>query len=134
MARFYIINVVAVDTKRAATKGATMEIKDGFYLTGFTRQDKGDEGAVFVRYEDVEDTRKPEIRETPMLYGGAGTVNYTLSVPKPQPRKVSACAIVTRSSKNCYQAMAYDAKRIESFRADSLDALRRMISAFFGGK
>ena len=29
-----------------------MTIHDGFYLNGFKRIDKGDDGAIFVRYED----------------------------------------------------------------------------------
>lgn len=111
-----------------------MEIKDGFYLTGFTRQDKGDAGAVFVQYEAAQDTRAPVVVERPLHESYADTASFTVTIQRPQPRKVSACAIVTRSSKNCYQAMAYDATRIESFRADSLDALRRMIAAFFDGK
>lgn len=111
-----------------------MIIHDGFYLNGFTRQDKGEEGAVFVHYEDErEDKRAPEIKETPMYYGGADTANYTVSIPKPRARKITACAIVTRSSKNCYQATVYDERRIESFKADTLDGLRRTVAAFFKG-
>lgn len=109
-----------------------MVIHNGFYLNGFTRLDKGEAGAVFVHYEDeCEDKRAPEIKEAPLYYGGADTANFTVSIPKPKARKITACAIVTRSSKNCYQASCYDEKRIESFKADTLDGLRRTVAAFF---
>ena len=109
-----------------------MIIHDGFYLSGFTRIDKGDAGAVFVHYEDEKaEARAPEIKETPLYYGGGSTANYTISIPKPKVRKITACAIVTRSSKNCYQATVYDARRIEYFKADTLDGLRRTVANFF---
>lgn len=109
-----------------------MIINDGFYLSGFTRIDKGEAGAVFAHYEEEqEDNRMPEIREAPLYYGGKDTANYTLSIPKPKARKMTACAIVTRSSKNCYQATAYDPRRIEHFKADTLDGLRYKVAAFF---
>lgn len=109
-----------------------MIIYDGFYLSGFTRIDKGEAGAVFVRYADVQDdTRKPEINETPLYYGGADTYNFTISIPKPKAQKITACAIVTRSSKNCYQATAFDERRIKAFNRDSLDGLRKAVADFF---
>lgn len=111
-----------------------MIIQNGFYLHGFTRYDMGEAGAVFIHYaEEKEKERKLEIRETPLIYGGAGTVNYTLSIPK-QVQKIIACAVVTRTSKNCYQATVFDdpRRRIEMFKADSLDSLRRMVADFFG--
>lgn len=111
-----------------------MIIHDGFYLNGFTRMDKGEAGAVFVRYaEEDEDKRKPEIKETPMYYGGADTMNFTLTIPKPRPRKMTACAIVTRSSKNCYSATVFDERRIETFKESSLNDLRTACAAFFAG-
>jgi len=110
-----------------------MIINNGFYLNGFTRIDKGEEGAVFVHYEDEgEEQRAPEIRETPLYYGGPNTANYTLSIPKPKAKKLAACAIVTRSSKNCYQATVFDAKRIDNFKSDTLDGLRQTVARFFG--
>ena len=108
-----------------------MIIQDGFYLSGFTRVDLGETGAVFLQYEESKETRKPEIRETPMYYGGANTTNFTLSIPKPKPRNLVACAIVTRTSKNCYQATAFGKKRIEYFRSDTLDGLRHAVATFF---
>lgn len=110
-----------------------MIIPDGFYLHGFTRLDKGEAGALFVQYaEEQEEAHKPEIRETPLLYGGAGTVNYTLSIPKPKARNPKSCAIVQRTSKNRYSATAYDERRIDTFHAETLDGLRRMVADFFG--
>ena len=39
-----------------------MEIKSGFYLRGFTRIDKGESGAFFVRYEEEAGEKgEPEI-------------------------------------------------------------------------
>lgn len=109
-----------------------MTIHNGFYLSGFTRLDKGEAGAVFVHYEEArEDKRAPEIRESPMYYGGADTENFTISIPKPKGKKLTACAIVTRTSKNCYQATVYDERRIENFKSDSLDGLRRTVADFF---
>ncbi len=110
-----------------------MIIYDGFYLNGFTRIDKGEAGAIFVRYADEEqDKRKPEISETPLLYGGAGTANYTITIPNPRPRKISDYAIVTRTSKNRYSATIHDEKRIDTFHSESLDGLRRRVAEFFG--
>lgn len=108
-----------------------MIIHDGFYLNGFTRMDKGEAGAVFVHYaEEGEDKRAPEMKP---IYGGADTVNFTLFIPKPRPRKVTACAVVTRSSKNCYSATVYDERRIETFKESSLNDLRKRCAAFFEG-
>ncbi len=110
-----------------------MIIGNDFYLTGFTRLDKGEAGAVFVRYDEKEqDERKPEIEEAHLYYGGTGMQSYTISIPLPKPQKIVACAIVTRTSKNCYQATVYDDKRIEAFRKDSLDGLRTVVAGFFG--
>ena len=50
-----------------------MTIKNEFKLKGFTKIDAGDEGAVFVRYDEPpkeERKREAELRETPMYYGG----------------------------------------------------------------
>ena len=112
-----------------------MVINDGFYLHGFTRIDKGkngEAGAVFVRYaaQIPENPRKPEIRETGRFSNPAARA-YALLIQEPAPQAVSACAIVTRTSKNCYQATVYDERRIESFKADSLDGLRRTVADFF---
>lgn len=109
-----------------------MIIQNGFYLHGFTRIDKGEAGAVFVHYENTQAAEPAEIRETPLLYGGENTANYTLTIPKPKPPKITACAVVTRSSKNCYTSTVYDEQRIETMRADSLDGLRRKVATFFG--
>ncbi|MDE7159064.1 MAG: hypothetical protein K2N74_05760 [Clostridiales bacterium] len=111
-----------------------MIIYDGFYISGFTRMDKGEAGAVFVRYEDEkaeEGKRAPEIREAARQYGGANTENYTVCVPKPRARKLAACAIVTRTSKNNYTATVFGARRIETFKEHSLDGLRRKVAEFF---
>lgn len=111
-----------------------MIIHNGFYLSGFTRKDMGEAGAVFVHYaEEKQDDREPEIMETPLYYGGADTANYTITIPKPRARKVTACAIVTRSSKNRYQATVYDERRIEYLKSDTLDGLRCTVAAFFKG-
>lgn len=107
-----------------------MIIHEGFYIIGFTRIDKGEAGAVFVHYgEPMEDARKAEIRSSP--YGSRDAANYSISIPRPQARQVIACAIVTRTSKNCYQATCYDEKRIVRFKADTLDGLRRTVAEFF---
>ncbi len=109
-----------------------MIIYDDFYLNGFSKIDKGEAGAVFVHYaEERKDDREPEIVEAPLYYGGANTANYTISIPKPRARVISACAIVTRTSKNCYQATVYDERRIERFTAETLNGLRKTVSEFF---
>lgn len=110
-----------------------MIIQSGFYLSGFTRRDLGEEGAVFVHYEEPPtNARGAEIKETPMYYGGPDTANYTLSIPKPKAKEITACAIVTRTSKNCYQASVFDKKHIGNYKADTLDGLRRICADFFG--
>ncbi len=106
-----------------------MIIYDSFYLSGFTRLDKGEAGAVFVRYSEEEEVPAPTVTPAYLRYGGAGTANYIISVPK---LWVNACAIVTRTSKNCYRATVYDEKRIESFSESTLDSLRRTVAEFFG--
>ena len=109
-----------------------MIIYEGLYIKGFERIDKGEDGAVFVRYAEAkQDDREPEIMETPLYYGGKDTANYTITIPKPRARKVTACAIVTRSSKNHYQAAVYDEKRIEYFCKTSLEGLRLAVTDFF---
>ncbi len=106
-----------------------MVINSGFYLTGFTRIDKGEEGAVFVRYDVAQSSKcKPEINEIFSNYGGTGTASYSLSIPVP---KVVACAIVTRTSKNCYSATVFGMRKIDTYKSDSLDGLRRTVAAFF---
>ena len=115
-----------------------MRIHDGFYLDGFTRQDKGEAGAVFVHYEEVTPVQ-PTVRSTPVTLQQTGALVFSLSVPiertipKPKAQRVTACAIVTRTSKNRYQATAYDERRIENFSASGLDELRQMVAEFFKG-
>ncbi len=113
-----------------------MTIKNEFKLKGLTKIDAGDEGAVFVRYDEPpkeERKREAELRETPMYYGGRDTLNFTLSVPIPRrfDRSVTALAIVTRSSKSRYTAICYHDRRIETFRADTLGGLQKCVDRFF---
>ncbi len=108
-----------------------MIIKDGFYLNGFTRIDKGEAGAVFVRFGARRNGNAPAIEEMQLKYGGKGTANYLITIP---PQTVVECAIITRSSRNCYQAAVYDERRIKYFKADTLDGLRRAVAAFFEGE
>ncbi len=113
-----------------------MIINDGFYLNGFTRADKGEAGAVFIHYEEATEA-KLAARNAPVTLNQTGAQTYSLSipieinVPKAKPARATACAIVTRTSKNCYQATAYDARRIKNFKADTLDGLRNMVAEFF---
>ncbi len=86
-----------------------MEIKSGFYLFGFTRIDKGESGAVFVHYE--ADTSKC-----------------------PYGRKLTACAIVTRTSKNSYTAACYNEQRIATIKGNTLEELRKATAEFFEGE
>ena len=55
-----------------------------------------------------------------------------LYLPKMR-EKITACAIVTRSSKNCYQATAYDERHIKHFKENTLESLRRAVADFFKG-
>lgn len=111
-----------------------MIIYDGFYLKGFTRIDKGEAGAVFERYGEAKAQEKqpPRIKESEKYNNPAASV-YSLVIPAPAPRHVVACAVVTRTSKNCYQATVYDERRIEHFTATTLDGLRRTVADFFEG-
>ena len=110
-----------------------MEIKSGFYLRGFTRIDKGESGAFFVRYEEeAGETGEPEIARSYLNYG-AGRESYTLTIPKPKARKITACAIVTRTSKNSYTAACYDERQIATLKSDTLEGLRHTVAAFFEG-
>lgn len=112
-----------------------MQIKNDFCLRGFEKIDKGDEGAVFVRYDNPQPPKgEPEIIESPLRYGGGHVLNYTISIPSPAtaPRKVIACAIVTRTSKNCYTANCFNEKNIATYRRESLNALNEAVAEFFG--
>lgn len=111
-----------------------MEIKSGFYLRGFTRIDKGESGAFFVRYEEEAGEKgEPEIARSYLNYGGAERESYTLTVPKPKARKITACAIVTRTSKNSYTAACYDERQIATLKSDTLEGLRHAVAGFFEG-
>lgn len=111
-----------------------MEIKSAFYLRGFTRIDKGESGAVFVHYEEEKgENGAPEIERSYLNYGGAGRESYTLTLPKPKARKLTACAIVTRTSKNSYTAACYDERRVAFLKGDTLEGLRHTVAAFFEG-
>lgn len=106
-----------------------MEIKNAFYLTGFTRIDKGEQGAVFVRYDEPSERKgKPSINESYLNYGGKGSESFILSMPA---RNVISAAIVTRTSKNRYSATVFGVRSISSFCADSLDGLRNIVATFF---
>lgn len=106
-----------------------MEIKNEFYLTGFTRIDKGSQGAVFVRYDDQSE-RKNKIRidEAFLNYGGKNTENYNMSIPV---RSVVAAAIVTRTSKNVYSATVFGERLIDTIKSETLNGLRCKVAAFF---
>lgn len=108
-----------------------MEIKSEFYLTGFTRIDKGEQGAVFVRYDEpAEKERRPEINDAYMNYGGKNADSYILTIPQ-NPRKVVAAAIVTRTSKNIYSATVFGERHIDTLKSDTLNGLRRKVAEFF---
>ncbi len=113
-----------------------MIIHNGFYLDGFKRMDKGEEGAVFVRYEEYKPTQEePTIEKKRNYYytSNDDVEEYIVRVPKIKAPKLISCAIVTRSSKNCYSATCFDEFRIETFKADSLDGLRNAVADFFEG-
>jgi hypothetical protein len=104
-----------------------MTIYEGFYLKGFTRIDKGEAGAVFVRYGEPKNISRGGM-ECVSWHGAAAT--YAISIPQ---RPIEGCAIVTRTSKNRYQATVYDERRIEHFTGETLDGLRRTVAEFFEG-
>lgn len=107
-----------------------MQISNDFYLSGFTRQDKGEAGAVFLRREaPKESAQEPSARKA-VSFGEK--VIYEIALPKPPQERVTGCAVVTRSSKNCYSATVYDERRIATFKESSLCELRRTVAAFFG--
>lgn len=106
-----------------------MEIKSGFYLTGFTRIDKGEQGAVFVRYDELNERRAaPAINEGYLNYGGKNSENFVVSIPS---RNIIAAAIVTRTSKNRYSATAFGVRLISTIYDESLDGLRGKVAQFF---
>ncbi len=108
-----------------------MVINSDFYLNGFTRLDKGEAGAVFVHYGDDPEQKAPRAPIVRYGYTNAREANFSITLPLPAPRTATACAIVTRSSKNCYTATVYDVKRIATFRESSLNELRRVVAGFF---
>lgn len=112
-----------------------MIIGNDFYLNGFTKQDKGESGAVFVRYEKLQESDcAPEIKETPLYYGGSDTLNFTVSIPKPHKPRITASAIVMRTSKSRYTAVVYDERRIEELKSDTLKGLKKSVEEFFENK
>ena len=109
-----------------------MTINGTIYLQGFERHDHGDDGIVFLRYqEELNDERKAEINKSPMYYGGRDVDIYTLSIPKPKERKFDACVVLIRTSKNKYTVTAFDQKRIITFKAESLDEVQKCCNKFF---
>lgn len=108
-----------------------MEIKSGFYLRGFKRIDKGESGAVFIRYGEPKKSARsaPEVFDEGQSYH-ENTAGNSFLVWLPV-YTVVACAIVTRTSKNCYQATAFNEQGIKSFKADTLDGLRSEVAAYF---
>lgn len=109
-----------------------MTISGDIYLYGFDKYDKGDEGIVFLRYqEEKKDERTAEIHASPMYYGGRDTDNYTLSIPKPRERKFNACAVIKRTSKNKYTVTAFDDDRIIMFKSETADDVGRSLNTFF---
>ncbi len=101
-----------------------MEIKDAFYLTGFTRIDKGEQGAVFVRYDEPSERKSAiTINESFLNYGGRNSENYNISI--------LAAAIVTRTSKNRYSATVFGERLIDTLYSSTLDGLRVKAEAFF---
>lgn len=110
-----------------------MEIKNSFYLQGFTRIDKGESGAVFVRYEaETNESGEPEVfDEGQRFHRGKAGESFCIWLPAPKVRKVSACAIVTRTSKNSYTAACYDERQIATLKSDTLEGLRHTVAEFF---
>lgn len=108
-----------------------MNIENWFSLDGFTRMDLGEEGVVFIRYaEDDKDGRTPELEETtPNLW--TSSLEFTIKIPKPRPRRVSGCAVVTHSSENCYTATVFDERRIATFKERSAWTLEQSCRDFF---
>ncbi len=109
-----------------------MKIESNIYLHGFEQYSKGEGGIVFLRYrEEKKDERKTEIRLAPSYYGERGTESYILSIPKPQERKFDAGAVVIRTSKSRYTVIAFDENRMEMFKFENVDDLRRGLNDFF---
>ncbi len=109
-----------------------MVINGYIYLDGFVKQDKGEEGIVFLRYQKEQaDERKAEIHFNPMYYGGRDTDNYTLIIPKPRERKFDACAVVKRTSKNKYTVTAFDDDHIITFKSETVDEVQKGLNEFF---
>ena len=106
-----------------------MEIKSGFYLTGFSRIDLGEQGAVFIRYDELNERKDtPAINEGYLNYGGKNAESFIVSIPS---RNVISAAIVTRTSKNRYSATAFGTRLIRTICDESLDGLRRQVAHFF---
>ncbi len=109
-----------------------MEINNSFYLQGFRRMDMREAGAVFVRFEaPTAEKSAASIEKAPMYYHGKDNACYMLTVPKPQAEKLTACAVVTRTSKNRYSATAFDETRIQDFYAETLSELQASLNKFF---
>ena len=102
-----------------------MRIICEFELYGFERLDMGEEGAVFVRYER---RGEPAVKEQAAFIGCR---DYERLVVEQPLRCATACAIVTRTSKNRYSATAYAGKRIQTFKHTSTDGLRSALEKFF---
>ena len=106
-----------------------MEIKSEFYLNGFTRIDKGEQGAVFIRYDDLNERKDtPAINEGYLNYGGMNSESFVVSIPA---RNAISAAIVTRTSKNRYSATAFGVWKISTFYDESLSGLRKQVAKFF---
>lgn len=112
-----------------------MEVSKDFYISGFTRYDMKKDGALFLRYEAQrtdEDEAKPEIRQSEH-HNGTYKIGYLVMIPRPKPARVAAFAAVTRPSKNNYTAIAgiVTAGKMELFKRDTMDELRRDLNRYF---
>ncbi len=110
-----------------------MEINSELRLSGFTRIDRGTQGAIFVRYQTPPEEGQTKLEKSPMYYGGENCLSYNIFIPKPKAPKLIACAIVTRSSRNCYTVAAFSATKIKNFHAISLLQVQSMLTDFFQG-
>ncbi len=117
-----------------------MTVHNGFYLSGFTRYDRGEDGAIFVRFSDFGTIPKEEpkatIDKTRGYYYDAdsdGYDSFTVKIPKKKTPKLVAGAIVMRTSKNSYSARCFDEARIAHFVEKTLDELRVKCAEFFEG-
>ena len=108
-----------------------MIVDRDFSLYGFDRQDCGEDGCVFFKWEmPKEKKEEPKIREE--VYGGYyNRSDYRIEIPKPKDKILTGLVIITRSSRSRYVFIVQSGRRMRIEKAITLTEIKNYVEAFF---